>query len=85
MTLASLALVTLAALIHATWNLLAKRAAAAGPAFVAAYGLVAVLAYAPWVLWLVARGAVAWNGPVVAAILSGSGLRPASIRRLPIM
>jgi drug/metabolite transporter (DMT)-like permease len=73
MTLGSLALVVLAAFIHATWNLLAKRAAAAGPTFVVAYGLVAVLAYAPWVLWLVAHGDVAWSWPMVAAILA-SGL-----------
>ena len=33
----SLALVVLAAFIHATWNLLSKRAADAGPTFVFAY------------------------------------------------
>ena len=70
MTLASIALVVLAALIHATWNLLAKRAAAVGPAFVLASNLVSCVAYAPWVLWLLARGAVAWSWPVLAAILA---------------
>jgi hypothetical protein len=34
MSLVSLSLVVLAAFIHVTWNLLAKRAAAAGAAFV---------------------------------------------------
>ena len=34
MTLASLFLVVLASFIHASWNLLAKRAAPAGPVFV---------------------------------------------------
>jgi drug/metabolite transporter (DMT)-like permease len=70
MTLASIALVVLAALIHATWNLLAKRAAAVGPAFVLASNLVSCVAYAPWVLWLIARGAVAWSWPALAAILA---------------
>ncbi|RYH32778.1 MAG: multidrug DMT transporter permease, partial [Alcaligenaceae bacterium] len=49
MTFASLLLVVLASLIHASWNLLAKRAAAAGPVFVFAYSLIACIAYAPWV------------------------------------
>lgn len=70
MALGSLALVAAAALIHATWNLLAKRAASAGPAFVFAYTLVACVAYAPWVLWLLAHGAIAPSWPVVAAILA---------------
>jgi drug/metabolite transporter (DMT)-like permease len=61
MTLASLFLVVLAAFIHACWNLLAKRAAPVGPVFVAAYNLVSCLAYAPWVIWLLAQGAVGWS------------------------
>src|SRR5688572_26540642 len=65
MTLASIALVVLAALIHATWNLLAKRAAAVGPAFVLASNLVSCVSYAPWVLWLLPRGAVALSWPVL--------------------
>jgi len=72
MSLAPLALVVLAAFIHATWNLLSKRAAAAGPAFVFAYNLVACVAYLPWVAWLVARGSLTWSLPIIACIvLSG--------------
>ena len=41
MSLVSLSLVVLAAFIHATWNLLSKRAANAGPTFVFAYNLFA--------------------------------------------
>jgi hypothetical protein len=37
MSFAPLALVVAAAFIHATWNLLTKRAADAGPTFVLAY------------------------------------------------
>ncbi len=66
MSLAPLTLVVLAALVHATWNLLSKRAAAAGPTFVFAYNLVACLAYAPWVAWLLADGALTWSWPVAS-------------------
>jgi drug/metabolite transporter (DMT)-like permease len=48
----SLALVVLAAIIHATWNLLSKHAAVGGVAFVFTYNLVASVAYLPWVLWI---------------------------------
>lgn len=68
-----LLLVVLAAFIHATWNLLAKRAAQAGPAFVFAYSSIACLAYAPWVAWLLMTGALAWTLPIIACIvLSGA-------------
>jgi len=69
MSLAPLALVVIAAFIHATWNLLSKRAAAAGPAFVFAYNLVACVAYLPWVAWLVARGSLTWSLPIIACIV----------------
>jgi drug/metabolite transporter (DMT)-like permease len=69
MAVASLFLVVLASFIHATWNLLAKRAAAVGPVFVFAYNLVACVAYAPWVLYLLANGAFAWNWPAAHFIL----------------
>ncbi len=69
MTLTSILLVVLASCIHATWNLLAKRAAAVGPTFVFAYNLVACVAYAPWVFWLLARGAVAWSWSIAGVVL----------------
>ena len=69
MTLASLLLVVLAAFIHATWNLLAKRAAPVGPVFVFAYNLVACAAYAPWVLYLVAQGSIAWTAEGAGFVL----------------
>ncbi len=47
MSLVSLSLVVLAAFIHATWNLLSKRAADAGPTFVFAYNLFACLTILP--------------------------------------
>jgi drug/metabolite transporter (DMT)-like permease len=69
MSLLPLLLVVLAALIHATWNLLAKRAAPAGPAFVFAYNVVACVAYFPWVLWLIVNRELTWNMPVGICLL----------------
>lgn len=69
MTLASLFLVVLASFIHAAWNLLAKRAAAAGPVFVLAYSLIATLIYAPWVLYLLLQGLIGWTGPGIGILL----------------
>lgn len=60
-------------LIHATRNLLAKRAAAGVAAFVAAYNLVARVIYAPWVGQLLVHGALRWSWPV-AACIGASGL-----------
>ena len=45
MSASALALVVCAAFIHASWNLMAKRAAAAGPVFVLASSTIATLAY----------------------------------------
>ena len=73
MPVASLLLVVAAAVIHATWNLLAKRAAHAGAAFVAAYNLVAFVAYAPWAIWTMLDGGLTWSGPVLLCLLA-SGL-----------
>jgi drug/metabolite transporter (DMT)-like permease len=73
MSFAPIVLVVLAAFIHAAWNLLSNRAAVAGPTFVFAYNLVACVAYAPWVAWLLAQGALTWSLPV-AGCISLSGL-----------
>ena len=69
MTLVPLLLVILAAFIHATWNLLAKRAAHAGPAFVFAYNMVACVAYLPWVIWLLLTHEQIWNWPIALCLV----------------
>lgn len=69
MSYAAILLVVLAAFVHATWNLLAKRASGVGPIFVFAYNLVACVAYLPWVGYLIANGAVRWSWPVAGFIL----------------
>ncbi len=73
MSYTALTLIVLAAFIHATWNLLAKRAAHAGPTFVFVYTLIATVAYLPWTIWLILHDAVTWSLPVVICIaLSGA-------------
>jgi drug/metabolite transporter (DMT)-like permease len=69
MSYAPLVLVILAAFIHATWNLLSKRAAAAGPTFVFAYNLVCCIVYAPWVAWILTHGEVMWSVGIVGFML----------------
>jgi multidrug transporter EmrE-like cation transporter len=69
MSLAPLALVVFSAFIHASWNLMSKRAAAAGPTFVFAYNLFACAAYAPWVLWLLAHHKIAWSWSAAGCVV----------------
>lgn len=72
MSIVTLLLVVLAALIHAIWNLLAKRAADVGAAFVFAYTLLGCLVYAPWVIWILWRDGMPWSLAVLVCIgLSG--------------
>jgi drug/metabolite transporter (DMT)-like permease len=73
MTLASVVLVVLASFIHASWNLLAKRAAAGGPAFVCVYSLISCLVYGPWVIYLLMQGRIHWTGmAILFVLLSGA-------------
>lgn len=69
MAFSSLLLIVGASFIHATWNLLAKRAAAVGPVFVFAYNLVSVIGYAPWVLYQLSRGSIGWTATGVGFVL----------------
>jgi drug/metabolite transporter (DMT)-like permease len=74
MSSTALALVVAAAFIHAAWNLLAKGAAHVGPLFVLATSAIGAVAYAPWVIWEIARGGFAWSWPILAAILASAAL-----------
>jgi drug/metabolite transporter (DMT)-like permease len=69
---ASVLLVLLAAVTHASWNLLAKRAAHAGAAFLFWSGAFACLFYAPWAGWLLAVGGIEWNGAMLACIAASA-------------
>ena len=61
-------LVLIAAVTHATWNLIAKQAAAAGSAFLLISGLVMLVTYLPWLVWELARGAIDWSPDVLLCI-----------------
>lgn len=74
MTLTTILMIVAAAFIHAGWNLMAKRAAHVGPAFVMAYSLVSCLAYGPWVAWLLAQGRIDWTAQAVGILLLSGGL-----------
>ena len=67
-------MVVLAALIHATWNLFAKRAADAGPAFVLIYSGIAAIAYAPFALWQIASGGLPWTAAALGFVVLSGGL-----------
>ncbi len=69
MLFAPLALVVAAAFVHATWNLLSKQAASAGPTFVCVSNLVSCIAYAPWATWLLLRDGMYWSWLVAGFIV----------------
>jgi len=74
MTLTALLLVVAAAFAHASWNLLVKRAATVGPAFIFAYGSCATIAYLPWVLWVLFNEGIIWSWPIALCIALSAAL-----------
>jgi drug/metabolite transporter (DMT)-like permease len=72
MTTLALALVLSSALIHATWNWLAKRASG-GPAFVWWFGVIEVALYAPLVAVVLLRQRLSFEA-VDLAFIAGSGV-----------
>lgn len=72
MNTSAILLVIAAAICHATWNLLNKKASHVGPAFVFAYGLCSVIVYLPWVIWILIYEEQAWTAAAIGCIaLSG--------------
>jgi len=71
-SLAALALILVAAVVHATWNLLAKRAGGGAP-FLWLFGVVSAVAYAPLALAVVALQRPRL-GPTELGFVAGSGL-----------
>lgn len=72
MTLFALVLVLVAAVFHATWNLLAKRVGDGGPAFVWLFSLLSALVYAPLAAYFLLRGMDL--GPAEILFMGGSGV-----------
>ncbi len=68
MTSTSLAMVVLAACLHASWNLMSKHTAAAGVVFVFASSTLALVAFAPWALWIVVQHPIVWTWQVAGCI-----------------
>jgi drug/metabolite transporter (DMT)-like permease len=69
MTLSALLLVIVAAVCHASWNLLAKRAANVGPVFIFAYAICSTILYAPWVIWILVFEQHDWSWAMLGCIL----------------
>jgi drug/metabolite transporter (DMT)-like permease len=74
MSLVPFLLVVAAALIHATWNLLAKRAASAGAAFLFVSNVIACTAYLPWVIWLLATHEQIWSWPIALCLVASAAI-----------
>src|SRR5687768_8625904 len=74
MTPAATLLVLLAAVTHASWNLLAKRAAHAGAAFLFWSGVFACAFYAPWAIWLIAAGGIEWSPAIWGCIVASAAI-----------
>ena len=72
MTFFALVLVLVAAVFHATWNLLAKRVGAGGAIFVWLFGLFSVFIYAPLALGVILLQAP-HLGPAELVFMFGSG------------
>ena len=73
MTFFALALILAAAVAHATWNLLAKRAGGGGPAFVWLFGSLSVIFYAPLAVAVIVLQKP-HIGPVELLFMFGSGM-----------
>src|SRR5215218_3388850 len=73
MTLFALGLVLVAAVFHATWNLLAKRVGDGGAVFVWLFGVCSVVIYAP-LAFIVVLVVAPHLGPVQYLFMVGSGI-----------
>lgn len=73
MNLLALGLVVVGAILHASWNLLAKRSAS-GPLFVWTYSAVSTVLYLPLVVWALGSLSVAWTPRAVGVVLASGAL-----------
>src|ERR671933_964693 len=73
MSFFALALILAAAVAHATWNLLAKRAGGGGPTFVWLFGSLSVIFYAPFAVAVIVLQKP-HIGPVELLFMFGSGV-----------
>lgn len=73
MNLFALGLVVVGAVLHALWNILAKRAAS-GPLFVWTYSAVSTVLYLPLVVWALGSFPVAWTPRAIIVVLASGAL-----------
>lgn len=74
MTLEIFLLVVCAAALHASWNLISKKAAAAAGHFVFSYRLCSVVLYAPWVIYILWFEGLPWSVAVFVFVALSSVL-----------
>lgn len=74
MTFDTFVLVVTAAVLHASWNLISKKAAGAGGHFVFSYRLLSAILYAPWVAYILLTDGMTWSAPVAMFIAFSSVL-----------
>lgn len=74
MTLETFLLVVCAAFLHAAWNLISKKAAAAAGHFVFSYRLMSAVLYAPWVFYILWVDGMDWTLQVAFFIALSSVL-----------
>lgn len=65
-------LVICAAALHATWNLISKKANASAGHFVFAYRLISAVLYAPWVVYILWSDGMNWSAAVFFFIVLSS-------------
>ncbi|NYT82426.1 EamA family transporter [Alcaligenaceae bacterium] len=74
MTLETFLLVICAAGLHATWNIISKKATGAAGHFVFCYRSLSALLYAPWVVYILLVDGMTWTWPAVLFIFLSSVL-----------
>lgn len=74
MTLEAFLLVVCAAALHATWNLVSKKATGAAGDFVFTYRLFSMVLYAPWVAYVLWFDGMQWDVTVVLFVILASVL-----------
>ncbi|KAB1644546.1 EamA family transporter [Pseudoclavibacter sp. CFCC 14310] len=70
MSLFAIALITVGALAHAAWNLISKRAAAGGVAFLLVGALASTLVWAPVAVWTLVVTPTSWTALFVGSVVS---------------
>lgn len=74
MNLYAFILIVVAAILHASWNLVLKQAASAGIAFLLFFRLFSALIYLPWVIYTITQNIMPWNAMVALFLFLSTAL-----------